>query len=66
MSLVGRKVRVTFNPVTWPIESATYVYEGHNENGHHVRRADGVQRIFADIDVVSVVPTEEDVDEQPH
>lgn len=66
MSLVGRKVKVTFNPRTWPIRSATYVYEGHNEQGHHVRRSDGVQRIFADIDVVTVEPVDDDIPEEPH
>lgn len=41
-SLVGKKVRVEF--VDWPIASATYTYEGHDADGHWVRRSDGTQR----------------------
>lgn len=66
MSLVGKRVRILFNTATWPVASGVYVYEGHNEQGHHVRRADGVQRIFADVDVTDVQLTNEDLEEAPH
>lgn len=66
MSLVGKKVKVSFDTSKWPIASATYTYEGHNEQGHFVRRADGVQRIFADDVVVGVEVVEEDISEQPY
>lgn len=61
--LRGKRVRVHFNPATWPIGSGVYIYEGHNEHGHFVRRKDGTQRVFADSDVLSVEPVEEDVNE---
>lgn len=66
MPLVGKKVLVTFNTKSWPIASATYTYEGHDEKGHWVRRADGTQRHLLYPDVVSVTVTEADVEETPH
>lgn len=66
MSLVGKKVRVEFNPATWPIHAATYTYEGEDASGYWVRRKDGVQRYFERGDVVAITPVEEDVDEQPY
>lgn len=62
----GTKVLVTFNPHTWPIHSATYTYEGHDDAGWWVRRADGVQRYFGRNDVVAIEPVAEDVEEAPH
>lgn len=61
MSLVGKKVRVTF--VNWPINHATYTYEGHDETGYWFRRKDGVQRHFLREYVVAIEPVEEDVPE---
>lgn len=62
----GIKVLVEFNTTTWPIASATYTYEGHDETGWWVRRADGVQRHFEYGDVVAInpVPEEEEVPEE--
>lgn len=65
MSLIGKKVKVTFNPATWPIHSATYTYEGHDEGGYWLRRKDGVQRYFERVDIQSIEPTGEEIDEQP-
>lgn len=42
MSLVGKKVLVTFT--NWPIDSATYTYDGRDETGHFLTRKDGTQR----------------------
>jgi hypothetical protein len=61
MSLVGKKVKVTFT--NWPVSSATYVYEGHDEKGYWLRRKDGVQRHFSYEYVVSVEPAEDDIEE---
>lgn len=62
MSLIGRKVRVTF--INWPIGQATYTYEGHDETGHYLRRKDGTQRHIAFEFVTAVEPVEdEDVPE---
>jgi hypothetical protein len=61
VSLVGRKVKVTFT--NWPIGEATYTYEGHDETGHFLRRKDGTQRHIAFEFVVGVDPVDEDVPE---
>ena len=66
MSLVGKKVLVRFNRASWPIESATYTYEGHDDNGYWVRRSDGRQRYLLRSDVIEILPVEEDVEEAPH
>lgn len=63
MSLVGKKVKVHFNPETWPISSATYIYEGRDETGHFLRRSDGVQRHMRFTDVLHIEPVSEDVPE---
>ncbi len=64
MSLVGKKVRVEFNTLTWPVSSGVYVYEGRDETGHWVRRQDGVQRHFEYGDVVGITPVDEDLTEE--
>lgn len=63
MSLVGKKVKVTFNPSSWPIPHATYTYEGRDEKGHWVRRKDGVQRHILFGDVILIEPVEEEIPE---
>jgi spore maturation protein CgeB len=63
----GTKVLVVFSP-SWPLDRATYTYEGRTETGWWVRRKDGVQRHFRFEDVESVTPVSdsEDVSESPH
>jgi hypothetical protein len=50
----GRKVRVTFDTNRWPVHHGTYVYEGRDEVGYWLRRADGVQRHFEYADVAEI------------
>lgn len=57
MSLEGKKVRLHFT--NWPVEHGDYTYEGHNEQGHWVRRSDGEQRLFPD-EIVQEVTLLED------
>lgn len=61
MSLVGKKVKVTFR--NWPIPHATYVYEGRDETGYFLRRKDGTQRHMLFEFVASMVPTGEEIAE---
>lgn len=56
MSLVGKKVKVTF--VNWPAASGYYTYEGHDDRGHWLRRKDGVQRYMLNEYVSRVEPFE--------
>ncbi len=65
MSLVGQRVRITFNTNTWPVGHGVYTYEGHDETGHWVRRKDGVQRHFAYGDVVAVDPLPDEAEVSP-
>lgn len=61
----GQRVLLTFNPEHWPISSATYEYQGRDENGWWMRRLrDGVQRYFLNIDVLSVEPVADEVAEE--
>lgn len=61
MSLVGKRVVVTFVPGRWPVGRATYVYEGYDETGHWLRRKDGVQRHmdYGDVATVKLAEPEE-------
>lgn len=54
MSLEGKKVLVTFDGNRWPVDKATYVYEGADETGYWLRRKDGVQRHMLREDVVGI------------
>lgn len=54
MTLEGKKVLVTFGP-SWPVDKATYVYEGADETGYFLRRKDGVQRHMLREDVAEIV-----------
>lgn len=63
MSLVGKKVKVSFDTGRWPIASATYVYEGQDETGYWLRRKDGVQRHMEFADVIGIEPVDEDIAE---
>lgn len=60
MSLEGRKVRLHFT--NWEVPQGVYLYEGHNEQGHWVRRADGVQRLFPDEYVTGVELIEDETE----
>lgn len=62
-ALVGKKVRVEFNPHTWPIHTATYTYEGRDEEGYFLRRVDGIQRHMLFEDVVGITEVETDIPE---
>lgn len=61
--LVGRKVKVTFDTTSWPVHHGTYIYEGYDETGHFVRRADGVQRHFefGDVQHIELIPEDEEL-----
>ncbi len=63
----GTKVLVVFGP-SWPIDRATYTYEGRDETGWWVRRKDGVQRhfLFEDVESVTPVSESEEVLENPY
>ncbi|MGW0682915.1 hypothetical protein ACWD2L_06075 [Streptomyces sp. NPDC002754] len=58
-ALVGKTVRVTFNRAHWPVVYGRYLYEGHDEHGHWVRRPDGVQRYLRNIDVLAIDVTDD-------
>lgn len=61
----GQKVRVTFDTNRWPVQFGTYTYEGRDEKGYWLRRADGVQRHFEYADVVEIKILESGEPEDP-
>lgn len=62
MSLEGKKVKVTFAE-SWPIDHATYTYEGADETGYWLRRKDGKQRHMLREDVVNIELAESEISE---
>jgi hypothetical protein len=59
MSLVGKKVRVTFNTEHWPVRYGRYTYQGYDSEGHWVVREDGFQRYLPNRLVVAIDPVDD-------